>query len=221
MTKLQCDCCTITRVRGWSPSPDDQVEVGSAVQVPERPFDEVRCNRGIALAYVTPEAITTLSDAAFKLFAWLCLNADRHTGRIRISVAEMAQALGKGESPIQAACDELVERSVCRDCTDGQFEVTDRYWPYEKQSCESGPEKYVADVRRLLSEQACVRCRFTAADERRASRSLSARRFAAPGRTRHLVGMRSQIHDAPVQPGRGHADCQLGLLHRGDRRGRQ
>jgi AraC-like DNA-binding protein len=118
-----------------------------------------------AAGWMFAEAIATLSDAAFKLFAWLCLNADRHTGRIRISVAEMAQALGKSESEVQAARDELVERSVCRDCTDGQLEVTDRYWPYEKQLSESGPQEYVAHVRKLLTEQACVHCRFSAADE--------------------------------------------------------
>ena len=33
------------------------------------------------------EAIDELSDAAFKLFAWLCLNADRHTGRVQITRA--------------------------------------------------------------------------------------------------------------------------------------
>jgi hypothetical protein len=121
-----------------------------------------------AAGWMFAEAITTLSDAAFKLFAWLCLNADRHTGRIRIPVAEMAQALGKSESEVQAARDELVERRVCRDCADGQFEVTDRYWPYEKQSSESGPQEYVAHVRKLLSEQACVHCRFTPADEKMA-----------------------------------------------------
>jgi AraC-like DNA-binding protein len=121
-----------------------------------------------AAGWTFAEAIATLSDAAFKLFAWLCWNADRHTGRIPISVAEMAQALGKSESEVQTALDELVERSVCRDLADGQFEVTDRYWPYEKQSSESGPEEYVAHVRKLLSEQACVRCRFSVADEKMA-----------------------------------------------------
>ena len=121
-----------------------------------------------AAGWMFAEAITTLSDAAFKLFAWLCLNADRHTGRIRISVAEMAQALGKSASEVQTACDELVERRVCRDCTDGQVEVTDRYWPYEKQPVQSESEEYVANVRKLLSEQACVRCRFTVADEKMA-----------------------------------------------------
>jgi hypothetical protein len=43
------------------------------------------------------EAMITLSDAACKLFAWLCLNVDRYTGCIRITVAGMARALGKSE----------------------------------------------------------------------------------------------------------------------------
>lgn len=114
------------------------------------------------------EAMTTLSDAGFKLFAWLCLNADRHTGRIRITAAEMAQCLGKGESEIQAAGDELVERGVCRHGTYPEIEIADHYWPYEKQPSQSGPQDYVAQVRKLLFEPACVRCRFSAADEKMA-----------------------------------------------------
>jgi DNA-binding Lrp family transcriptional regulator len=121
-----------------------------------------------AAGWTFAEAITALSDAAFKLFAWLCLNADRHTGRIRITAAEIAQALGKSESEIQTARDELVERGVCRG-TDLEVEIADRYWPYEKQPSRSGAQAYVAQVRKLLSEPACVRCRFTAADEKMAS----------------------------------------------------
>ena len=45
------------------------------------------------------------------------------------------------------------------------MEIADRYWPYQKQSSGSGPEEYVVQVRKLLSQPACVRCRFTAADE--------------------------------------------------------
>lgn len=112
------------------------------------------------------KTITILSDAGFKLFTWLCLNADRHTGRIRITVAEMAQALGKSEGEIQTACDELVKRGVCRRGMDLELEIADRYWPYEKQPLESGPQAYVAQVRKLLSEPACIRCRFSAADEK-------------------------------------------------------
>jgi DNA-binding Lrp family transcriptional regulator len=120
-----------------------------------------------AAGWTFAEALTFLSDAAFKLFAWLCLNADRHSGRIRITAAEIAQALGKSESAIQTARDELVQRGVCRGM-ELEVEIVDRYWPYEKQMPQSGPQEYVAQVRKLLSEPACVRCRFSAADEKMA-----------------------------------------------------
>ena len=121
-----------------------------------------------AAGWTFVEALTTVSDAAFKLFAWLCLNADRHTGRIRISLAEMAQALGKSEREIQTARDELIERGLCRRDLHLETEIADHYWPYEKQQSEPGPQEYVAQVRKLLSAPACVRCRFTAADEKMA-----------------------------------------------------
>lgn len=120
-----------------------------------------------AAGWTFAEAMTVLSDAAFKLFAWLCLNADRHTGRMHITVAEIAGCLRKSEGDIQAAREELVERGVCR-LEDTEVEIADRFWPYEKRACRAGAEEYVAQVRRLLSEPACVRCRFTAADEKMA-----------------------------------------------------
>jgi hypothetical protein len=121
-----------------------------------------------AAGWTFAEAIATLSDPAFKLFAWLCLNADRHTGRIRIGLPEMAQALSKSESQIQTARDELIQRGVCRRGMDLELEIVDRYWPYERQPSQSGPEEYVVQIRKLLSEPACVRCRFTVADEKMA-----------------------------------------------------
>lgn len=120
-----------------------------------------------AAGWTFAETMTVLSDAAFKLFAWLCLNADRHSGRIRITPAEIAQALDKSESDIQTARDELVQRGVCRGM-EFDLEIVDHYWPYEKQISPSGPQEYVAQVRKLLSEPACVRCRFSAADEKMA-----------------------------------------------------
>jgi len=120
-----------------------------------------------AAGWAFAEAMTVLSDAAFKLFAWLCLNAERHTGRVRITAAEIAQCLGRSEGESQAAREELAERGVCR--VEGiEVEIADRYWPYEKQACRTGVAEYVAQVRRLVSEPACVRCRFTAADEKMA-----------------------------------------------------
>lgn len=111
------------------------------------------------------EAMLCLSDAAFKLFAWLCLNADRHTGRVPMLVPEMARELRRTESWTQAALHELEERGVCR-CWAAELEVTDGYWPYEKQPSGAGPQEYVAQIRKVLSAPACVRCRFTPADEK-------------------------------------------------------
>ena len=111
------------------------------------------------------DAMITLSDSAFKLFAWFCLNAERHTGRMRITTAEIAHVLGKSEADIHVACEELLERGVCYGGMDVEVEIADRYWPYEKQQCESGSREYVIQVRKLLSAPACVQCRFSAADE--------------------------------------------------------
>lgn len=127
-----------------------------------------------AAGWAFGDAIVTLSDSAFKLFAWLCLNAERQTGRIRITAAEIAQALGKSETEIQTARDELLKHGVCLAGMDAEVEIADRYWPYEKQQCESGPREYVAQVRKLLSAPACVQCRFGATDEQLA-RSLHQR----------------------------------------------
>ena len=119
-----------------------------------------------AAGWAFGEAMIALPDAAFKVFAWLCLNDDRHNGRVRVTVAEMAQALRKTETATQAALNELIEGGLCHWLDTAQVEVADGYWPYEKQSSRSGPLDYVAQVRKLLSEPACVRCRFTAADEK-------------------------------------------------------
>ena len=59
------------------------------------------------------QALGELSDAAFKLYAWLCLNADRHTGQLPSTVPELSSALKKPESWTEAALRELVERGVC------------------------------------------------------------------------------------------------------------
>jgi hypothetical protein len=48
------------------------------------------------------EALSLLSDGAFKLFMWICLNADRGLGAIRIEPGEIARVLGKTEAEIRA-----------------------------------------------------------------------------------------------------------------------
>jgi len=56
------------------------------------------------------EALLELSDASFKLYAWLCLNADRRTGRLQSTVAELSSALKQLETWVEPAVWELLER---------------------------------------------------------------------------------------------------------------
>ena len=43
--------------------------------------------------------------------------------------------------------------------------VHDRYWPYERQARPAESKDYLGEVRRMLLAPACVRSRFTLADE--------------------------------------------------------
>jgi hypothetical protein len=83
-------------------------------------------------------ALTALSDGAFKLFAYICLEADRRTGRLLITQTELAQALGKSRRIIGAYVAELQAQGVCcvragrNQFARTVFEVSDAYWPYER-----------------------------------------------------------------------------------------
>jgi hypothetical protein len=112
------------------------------------------------------QALDELSDAAFKLYAWLCLNADRHTGQLQSTVAELSPAMKKPEPWTESALRELIERGVCRWKEADMLEVADRYWPYEKQSRRNESKDYVNEVRGMLLAPACIRSMFTPADER-------------------------------------------------------
>jgi hypothetical protein len=112
------------------------------------------------------QALEELSDPAFKLYAWVCLRADRHTGQVQGTASEVASALKKPEHWVESAVGELVERRVCLWRDTNVLEVADRYWPYERQFRPAESKDYVAEVRRMLLAPACVRCNFSAADER-------------------------------------------------------
>lgn len=112
------------------------------------------------------QALGELSDAAFKLFAWLCLNANRHTGQLPITPAELSAALRKPESWVESSLRELLAQGVCRWREVDVLEMADRYWPYEKQSRRDASLDYVGKVRRMLLAPACVRSSFTQAEER-------------------------------------------------------
>jgi hypothetical protein len=112
------------------------------------------------------QALQELSDAAFKLYAWLCLNVDRHTGQRQCTVPELSSALKKPEPWVELALRELFGQGVCRWVETDLLEVTDRYWPYEKRARRDESPDYVGEVRRMLLAPACVRSSFTPSDER-------------------------------------------------------
>ena len=114
------------------------------------------------------QAMTLLSDGAFKLYLYLCWQAERHTGRVVLHAAEWTQALGKDLAWIEACLGELYRNHVCEGGADG-LEISDRFWPYEKQAgrAAAAPEaEFVRQVRAAFLKPACVRSTFTAADEK-------------------------------------------------------
>ena len=120
------------------------------------------------------QAITLLSDGAFKLYVYACLHAGRHTGCLRATVEELARALQTTPSVIAMYVDELQERAVCCVRRDQRphlmLEIRDCFWPYQRQQTSErtlGPEtEFVDRVRGLFLAPACVQASFSAADEK-------------------------------------------------------
>jgi hypothetical protein len=123
-------------------------------------------------------ALVMLSDAAFKLYVWLCLNVDRYSGRRIWEAIELANQLQCDRHSVEVALEELCRRQVCtrHPSADGtsakdrlSIEIRDRFWPYEKMLVDEmgiSQDGYVQQVRRMLQDVACVRLNFSAADER-------------------------------------------------------
>jgi hypothetical protein len=125
------------------------------------------------------QALTVLSDGAFKVFVYVCLLADRRTAQLRFRMAELAQATGHSTRSLTSYLEELCRTEVAlvyRAANQhelGRVEICDQFWPYAKQSADSreDPEQalYVARVRGLFLEPACVRSVFSSADEKLAA----------------------------------------------------
>lgn len=99
------------------------------------------------------DAIEKLSDGAFKLFACVCLDADRPTGRLRASHKDLAARLGKSRRAIGCHIKELEQKGICtveagrNQFAPSRFQVREAYWPYVR--CDSEPvpsEKEAAGV---------------------------------------------------------------------------
>jgi len=112
------------------------------------------------------QALLSLSDGAFKLFAHLCLEADRQRGRYEATHQELAAALGKCKRIIGRYVAELEQKQMAR-VSRGKnqfaptvFEIADPYWPYQReepQSPAAQQEDYVEAVRKSFLAVGCVR----------------------------------------------------------------
>jgi hypothetical protein len=114
------------------------------------------------------QALGQLSDGAFRLFMWICLNADRGLGAIRIEPQKIAAVLGKTEAQISEEMGSLFLNKVCQPTAAGAIQITDRFWPYEREPASQQaetPATYVSQIKRLFLARRCVRSAFAAADE--------------------------------------------------------
>jgi hypothetical protein len=126
-------------------------------------------------------ALSMLSDAAFKLYVFLCLNVDRHSARMVWEAIDLANLLQRDRQSVTDSLEELCRWEVCIRHPDANgrvapdrlsVEICDRFWPYEKRPVEEvgiDQNRYVQRVRQMLSGTACVRVSFSAADERLAA----------------------------------------------------
>ena len=120
------------------------------------------------------QAMTLVSDGAFKLYVHICLKANRHTGRLSATVDELARAMARAPTVVATNLDELKTIAICRVTRNGGsqlvLEIHDRFWPYQRQQLPGGtpePEaEFIQKVRGLFLAPACVQASFSAADEK-------------------------------------------------------
>jgi hypothetical protein len=115
-------------------------------------------------------AATSLTDAAFKIFVWLCLHAERASGTLNVSFAAVARDLGKHDAEVERGVQELIESGVCCWRESGELEILDPFWPYQRvPSAGHAEPAYISAIATMLRRYDCVQCLFTPADRRLAS----------------------------------------------------
>jgi hypothetical protein len=115
-------------------------------------------------------ALPLLSDGAFKMFSYVCLEADRRTGRYEAVQTELAAALRKSRRIVGQYIRELEGKGVCnvrhgknqyaRTC----FEIRDEYWPYTRMTDGIPGNDYVDSIKNSFISLGCTTGKFTARD---------------------------------------------------------
>jgi hypothetical protein len=133
-------------------------------------------------------ALTMLSDGAFRLFAFIALEADRRTGRFEATQTELARTLRKSRRAIGKYIAELEQKGICKvtsaanQYSQSKFDVVDEYWPYHKATASQDKTKneedaYVAAVHDTFLGTGCTRGIFAIRDAK-AARNLHQRGVA-------------------------------------------
>jgi hypothetical protein len=124
-------------------------------------------------------AMALLSDGAFKVYMYVCLTADRPTGRMKVVHTDIATALKKSRRSVVTYLEELREHQICsieaarNQHAAGHIEVCDPFWPYVKYRGDQDRDKtlgsYVEAIRQLLAAHKCVKPVFNPVDEKLAA----------------------------------------------------
>lgn len=161
------------------------------------------------------KALTLLSDGAFKLFVYLCLNVRRDTATLETTQTELARRLKKGSAAIRHYLSELQTQGVCRSSfsrsptSRGRVEILQAYWPYH-QAQPSKPDEpadhFVAALKKLLQARPCIQSVFSTSDEILArnwfQRGLSLQRIEQAillGCVRKYVSWRNNSRHSPIR----------------------
>lgn len=73
------------------------------------------------------QALELLTDGAFKVFMYICLNAERHTGILHTTQVELARTLKKSNGTIRKYLGELERAGVCRNNFSNNPVTRDRF----------------------------------------------------------------------------------------------
>ena len=120
------------------------------------------------------KALEVLSDGAFKLFVYICLNARRDTGVLEMSQTSLARNLEKASGTIRRCLREIETAGICHAHYDrspfgrGFVKIDPAYWPYRtavEDATNDTAAEFVHEIRKLLNARACVRLSFSTADE--------------------------------------------------------
>jgi hypothetical protein len=113
-----------------------------------------------------------VSDGAFKLFAYVCLKAERRTASYRARSDQLAAALGKSPEQVTSHILEMERAGLCaitsRETAYTTLRISDQYWPYlyNDGNSEVGTgSDYAATIRDIFLALGCTHGRFGASEE--------------------------------------------------------